>query len=254
MLFVVGIGLWIVGDVVWAVLAQLDLEPFPSVADAFYLLGYVCFAVGLYHLDRSRKPGGDRTGMIDAVVVGVAVSLAVTVLFIEPAWAAEGSALARSVGVAYPVAGVILLVLLTNLRTAGPGRTPALRLLSLALIATLIGDLLFQFAPHMSWLEPSTHLLDAAWLIGYLLLGAAALHPSMAAATARQPRRVQVVSLTSRSPIVPGQHRRDFSKSRRGSRRLWSARLSLGFWREALSLADTGGVRPGRTPFPLWCL
>src|SRR5674476_563196 len=196
LLFAGGIVLWSLGDVVWAIVRLMGSEPFPSAADAFYLLGYGAFAVGLHHLARSRKPGGDRTGMIDALVVGVAVGLAATVFLIEPGWAAEGSALARSVGVAYPIADVMLLVQLTSLRTAGHGRTPALRLLSLALIATLIGDLLLQSAPAISWLAPNTHLLDAAWLIGYLLFGAAALHPSMAAATDRQPRGVKVASLT----------------------------------------------------------
>src|SRR5450756_1022832 len=196
LLFVTGIVLWSLGDVVWAVVGLMGGEPFPSAADAFYLLGYGAFAVGLHRLARSRNPGGDRTGMIDAVVVGVAVGLAVTVFFLEPAWAAGGSVLARSVAVAYPVADVMLLIQLTNLRTAGHGRTLALRLLSLALGATLIGDLLYQSAPGISWLAPNTHLLDAAWLIGYLLFGAAALHPSMAAATDRQPQGVKVASLT----------------------------------------------------------
>jgi len=196
LLFAAGILLWSVGDIAWAIVRAMGSEPLPSVADVFYLLGYGAFAVGLHHLARSRNPGGDRTGTIDAVVMGVAVSLVMTVFFIEPAWAAEGSMLAKSVGVAYPVADVILLVQLTNLRTAGHGRTPALRLLSQALIATLIGDLLYQSAPAISWLAPNTHLLDAAWLIGYLLFGAAALHPSMAAATDRQPQGVKVASLT----------------------------------------------------------
>ena len=203
LLFAAGILLWSLGDIVRAVVGLISSEPVPSAADLLYLLGYGALAVGLHHLARSRKPGGDRTGMIDAVVVGVALSLAVTALFIDPVWAAQGSVLARSVGVAYPVAAVILLVQLTYLRAAGHGRTPALRMLSLALIATLIGDLLFEFAPRMSWLEPSMHLLDAAWLTGYLLLGAAALHPSMAAATDRQPQGVKVASCllyTSPSP------------------------------------------------------
>jgi len=196
LLFATGILLWSLGDVVWTIVTLMGSEPFPSAADAFYLLGYGAFAVGLHHLARSRNPGGDRTGMIDALMVGVAVGLAVTVFLVEPGWAAGGSALARSVGVAYPVADVILLIQLTNLRTAGHGRTPALRLLNLALIATLIADLLFQSAPGISWLAPNTRLLDGAWLIGYLLFGAAALHPSMAAATDRQSQGVKVASLT----------------------------------------------------------
>ena len=72
LLFVTGIVLWSLGDVVWAVVGLMGGEPFPSAADAFYLLGYGAFAVGLHHLARSRNPGGDRTGMIDALVVGVA--------------------------------------------------------------------------------------------------------------------------------------------------------------------------------------
>src|SRR5665648_900801 len=98
LLFAAGILLWSLGDVVWAVVTLMGGEPFPSAADAFYLLGYGAFAAGLHRLARSRNPGGDRTGMIDALVVGVAVGLAATVFLIEPGWAAEGSALARSVG------------------------------------------------------------------------------------------------------------------------------------------------------------
>lgn len=188
-LLAAGTVIWTGGDLLWGLFDHvLGIDPFPSVADVLYLLGYPMIAGGLYQLARARNPRRERTAVLDALVVGVAVALVLWIVFIVPAWTdPEGTLVSRVVAVAYPVADVMLLVQLVHLRTASPLRSVSLRLLGAALAATLLGDLLFQAAPYVAALGANFHLLDATWLLGYTLLGAGALHPSMAPATAPQP-------------------------------------------------------------------
>ena len=58
-LLAVGNGMWVVGDLIWAILAARGLDPFPSVADVIYLLAYVVLGLGLYRLARARRPEVD---------------------------------------------------------------------------------------------------------------------------------------------------------------------------------------------------
>ena len=197
-----GSGMWMLGDLFWAILDWRGLDPFPSVADGVYLVGYVVLAAGLYRLSRSRSPHRDARAVLDALIVGAVVTLVLTVLFIEPAWEAEDTLLARLVGAAYPVGDVMLLVQITHLRTAGRGKSPALRMLTFGLAVTMVADLLFQAAAYLPALDERIHLLDPGWILGYLLFGAAALHPSMASATAEQRWSLEPMSLTRRQLLL----------------------------------------------------
>jgi diguanylate cyclase (GGDEF)-like protein len=72
-----------------------------------------------------------------------------------------------------------------------------MRLLVAAMGLTLLADLLYQMTLYDTWLAANVHLLDILWMVAYLLFGAAAMHPSMVATTARQPRLSVVGSLTT---------------------------------------------------------
>jgi diguanylate cyclase (GGDEF)-like protein len=189
-----GVAAWIAGDATWMVIeSALGIEPFPSVADVFYLLGYPLLAAALYRLSRARNPAGDRASVLDALVAGIAVGLVMWVAFIKPTWTATGvTMLERVVGVAYPVGDVVLLVQLVYLGGVGLGGSRALRLLGGALAATLLADVLFQAALYAPALERNLAVLDSLWLIGYVLIGAAALDSSMTRVAETGPaRRVQ---------------------------------------------------------------
>ena len=45
-----GLAVWVAGDTVWILRERLGADPFPSVADAVSLLGYVLLAVGIVRL------------------------------------------------------------------------------------------------------------------------------------------------------------------------------------------------------------
>ena len=80
-LLIVGQLMFVAGDIVWDVLADVfHKQPFPSVADAIYLVGYPFLAAGLVGFVRSRIPGRDRASLIDALVIGSAVTVVAWVL------------------------------------------------------------------------------------------------------------------------------------------------------------------------------
>jgi hypothetical protein len=85
---------------------------------------------------------------------------------------------------------VLLLALAARLATTPGRRTAALRLLIASLAVTMAADTLFS---ALALSGSATVVTDGLYLIDYLLLGAAGLHPSMAGLS--EPARRQVARL-----------------------------------------------------------
>jgi hypothetical protein len=90
------------------------------------------------------------------------------------------------VSLAYPVGDALLLALASALAVAGGKRVVAYWLLVGNLVVTLVADTAF---PVLALRGADTAPVDAGYVIGYILLGAAALHPSMAALSEPAPER-----------------------------------------------------------------
>lgn len=198
-LFAVGIALWVVGDLMWAVFDHiLDIDPFPSAADALYLAGYPLFAVGLRRLARARNPDGDITARLDAALVGTVAFVVLWVLAIGPAFEkSQVDVLDAAVAAAYPLSDVLLLVVLVYLAADTRFRSPSLRMLAAGFATTMLADVMFALVEVLPWVGESGAAVDWLWLSGYLLMGFAALQPSMAQAGDRQPR----LALTARAGV-----------------------------------------------------
>jgi diguanylate cyclase len=69
LLFVVGDLLFDLHERVW------KTDAFPSMADGFYLAGYLPLATGLLLLIRARTPGRDRASLIDATIIATGLGL-----------------------------------------------------------------------------------------------------------------------------------------------------------------------------------
>jgi two-component system cell cycle sensor histidine kinase/response regulator CckA len=124
---------WLAGEVTWSV-TELGLDrqpPFPSLADAFYLSSYalmlpavLCgFAPGL----RARA----ARAALDASILVASLGYVGFVLLIEPqlGW---GRSLATATGIAYPLLGVAIVMLLVSVAFAGRRGMP----LSIGLVVT----------------------------------------------------------------------------------------------------------------------
>ena len=180
--FAAGQIVFVIGDLTYSYyLFVLEQEPYPSVADVFYLASYPMLVTGLLLLLRSRRStAGD---LVDAAIVATGLGLVFWVFVLHPVAAdAAASALERATSTAYPAADVLLLALLARLFTDAGARTTSVRLLGLAAALLLAADTAFSLIP-LYLEDASTHPTDPMFLLSYVVWAAAALHPSMADAS-----------------------------------------------------------------------
>jgi signal transduction histidine kinase len=164
--------------------------PFPSVADGLYLAFYPILAAGLLLLVRGRAPGRDAASLIDATIITTGVGMLSWVFLIGPYVRLPDLSLSqRLVSIAYPLGDLLLLAVAVRLwRTGGAGVVSS-RLLAFGLLALMASDTVYG----LSLLNSDWQIggpIDAVWILYYVALGLAALHPSM-------------VSLSEPMPINP---------------------------------------------------
>jgi diguanylate cyclase (GGDEF)-like protein len=180
---------FVVGDGIFAVY-ELGLHqdpPVPSVADLFYLAGYPLLVVGLVRLRQHREHIGSREDNADAAIVSMAV-LALSWRTLMSSYAEDPSlgGFGKLVTMAYPIMDVGIIFIVMSSLLFGGGRSMSLRLIAVAMVAMLITDFGYDLIVLHSTYNAG-NAVDAGWLINYVLIAAAALHPSMAT----QPHRKQ---------------------------------------------------------------
>jgi signal transduction histidine kinase len=158
----------------------LEVEPpYPSVADAFYLACYALLAGGLLLLVRERAPGRDVASLIDATIITIGVGLLSWVFLIGPNVRAPDLLLSqRLVSIAYPLCDVLLVAVAVRMWRTGGHASAASRLLTLGLVALLAADTVYGLS-LLSGGWDAGGPVDATWIVFYLGVGLAALHPSM---------------------------------------------------------------------------
>jgi signal transduction histidine kinase len=199
---------WTVADALWGAYQAADREPFPSLADPFYLIGYAFIAAGLLAAGRARAGRlGVRT-LIDPAIIMVVGGYAAYVYIIAPAIDnpdLNGSATALAV--AYPVCDVALAGIAARMVFTEHGSERCLRLLVGAIMLVLAGDVIFATAGDQR--QHSVLLADALLMAGALTIGLAAVHPSMTSLTAphrggaRENRTVRVIAVSFTCAVVP---------------------------------------------------
>ncbi|MGW9388437.1 aminotransferase class I/II-fold pyridoxal phosphate-dependent enzyme [Streptomyces globisporus] len=181
-------------------------NPFPSPADAFYLMTYPLFTVGLLGLVHNRMAGRDVPGMLDALIITAGLALPVWVFLVQPLTQADGLTWEqRAISIAYPLGDVLVLALLVRLLTLGsaPSRNRSLHLLVLGTLTLLCFDIAYGILQLSGTWQAGT-VLDSGWVFFYTAWGMAALHPSMAELTTREHRQESLVPPTGRLFLLSG--------------------------------------------------
>ena len=161
-----------------AVVQHLDPEPFPSLSDlgwlAFYPLAYAFVALLL----RAQVVRWHASTWLDGLVACCGLgALAVALVFRQVLVRGEGSFAAVAVALAYPVADLLVLVILVGaLAIMGWRAGPRWWLLSAGLGSFSIGDVVFLFQSAGAGYVAGTWV-DVAWLVGVALMAAAAWAP-----------------------------------------------------------------------------
>ncbi|MDQ3929457.1 MAG: PAS domain-containing protein, partial [Chloroflexota bacterium] len=182
--------LFVAGDATYNVyeyVFHIQEYPFPSPADALYLAGYPFLAGGLLLLIRERGPGVDRAALIDAALITAAAAVASWIFLIGPSAGDQTlSPLGRVISAAYPLMDLLVLAATLRLLVGTSIRIVAFYLLCLGLLSLLVADSIYTTLV-LAESYNNGNPVDAGWLISYLTLGSAALHPSMRTLPERAP-------------------------------------------------------------------
>ncbi|MFO8155671.1 MAG: GGDEF domain-containing protein [Thiohalospira sp.] len=193
------LGLAAGGHAIWYWLDLHGLEPFPSVADVFYLAVYPLFMAAIWMI--GQHTGRDEGALSDGLIVGIAAAVPGWALLIAPY--VHDPALSTGqllVSAAYPVADLILLPLILRLVFLHRARITAHLFLLLGMLAYLVADMLYAHGNSAGWYAPGG-VTDGLWLVAYVLFVAAIWHPSASS----EPRSdVTVAEMTGRRLVVLG--------------------------------------------------
>jgi signal transduction histidine kinase len=183
--------------------------PFPSIADPLYLAVFPAIVAGLLLLIRERNRGGDRSSLIDSMIIATAIGLLSWMFLMAPyAHDVHLSGLQKLTSLAYPLADLLVLSVALRLAVGGGAKSRSYYLTVLSIGVLFATDTAYGWEQLHGLYQPGSGL-DGGWLVFYLLLGAAALHPSMtvvkgAAVPARltRPRLAVLAVATFVAPVT----------------------------------------------------
>lgn len=179
LLMAAGQGLFVAGDLLYNWYGLIGEDPFPSMADVLYLAGYPLIALGLLLFIRRRVGGGDRGGLLDAAILTTAMAILSWTFLMQPLIASsELDPLSLAISLAYPIGDLILIGVALGLMATPGARAPSFRFLAVSLVAVMIADQIYAIQ-NLDGSYVSGGPLDTLYLVGYVLFGAAAAHPSM---------------------------------------------------------------------------
>jgi diguanylate cyclase (GGDEF)-like protein/PAS domain S-box-containing protein len=182
-----GTALFVCGDLVWTMYELTSNRPPPvfSFADVLYLAGYPVLFLGGVAMARAAGVRA-RSSAVNACIAGVAGSMILWQLVLEPGSRTNGYSAAALSMATYPLADLAILSMLLTLLMTRDSRVPALWFALMSFVFLLGADTVY------SWMQLSASyhradLVDALWLGSYVALGLAALDPSMTRLTLRVP-------------------------------------------------------------------
>jgi len=174
---------WGGGQAVWCwyELVARRASPFPSAADLGYLGAVPLAIAALLAFPAAPAAVASRVRtLFDGLIIGGSLLFVGWALLLGRLWGEGGDPLALAIGLAYPLGDVLLVTMVVLVfgrgieRRAGTGA-----LLGPALLCLAVADVAFVWGTQ-SGTYASGAPTDAGWVIGYLLVGLAALRPGPA--------------------------------------------------------------------------
>jgi len=178
-LFAVGYASWGIAETIWFgydILAGGN-PPQPSMADAFYMTGYLFMAMGLVRLVFARGTRGARSSALDALALTIALgTILVQLELVAPGTLSDGWSAANVLAVVYAVLDVPLLGGIAWLLLSPGRRGTPLVLMVGAFAATYAADV--AYALGVGYYAADVAVSNFAYPMAYFLAAAAALHPA----------------------------------------------------------------------------
>ena len=178
--FILGLSfcMFLIGQVIWAyVEVVLQIEPFPSIADAFYLAFYPLALWGLLSLPSVPHNRRERlTVWLDLLSVLTAATMFVGYFIIIPTAAISNDILTLVIAPAYPIGSLLVIggILVVLYRRPSPNTQSALTYLLIGMLFFVGGDFAFGYTSLIGTYKVG-HWTDASWNVAQLFFGLAAL-------------------------------------------------------------------------------
>ncbi|GGQ84570.1 hypothetical protein GCM10010166_63450 [Couchioplanes caeruleus subsp. azureus] len=189
------IGMSLLANAGWAAaMAPSGVPHFPSFGDLCYVVTLSLLTASVYQWVR---PGAASGGLIDAAIVTMGGAAVLWVLVVAPLmYDAPFTGLRLGAYLSYSAVDLIILALTIRVVVVTRVRSVAYRLVVAASTVFVLTDTLYYavLLSHNVRLDRPTAV---GWLAAYVLMGGAALHPSMARSVGSMPRP----SLSSRSRL-----------------------------------------------------
>ncbi len=172
---------WAIGEAFWRYYVEIGQAPFPSLADVGFSSFPPLVFAGLI-LQPSSKNAQKRVFLIldSLIVMGALLSIAWFLLLGHLAQASNETALAKFLGLYYPVTDIVLLSCIAFLLLRGSSqlyRTPARRisllLLGIGLCLFSAGDFVFNVLENLGAYHDGTWL-DLSWPLGMVIMATGA--------------------------------------------------------------------------------
>lgn len=184
-----------------------------SLSNYVYYALYPCLITGMMLLGWSRTGLRNWASMVDATTIATGFGLLAWVFVIHPALGRPEVGVGAEIWMLlFPSGDLLMIAMLVRLMIGGGARSASFRLLTASLLVTLAGDITWAILDRLTE-EPGpfgNQVMSTIFFVGYLLLGLAALHPTVREVGQRagpaQPRlnRPLLAALTAASLIAPG--------------------------------------------------
>jgi len=203
-LLAISIGCFTVGDDVFDYYQVVVHNiPFPSYADAIYLIGYLFLFAGVLRLTRNPNITSNREDRCDAAIVALG-AMALSWQFLMNSYVHDVtlSTFGMLVNVAYPMMDIALVFIVFRALFFRGARFTFQKLLAASVVTLFVADFIYDLQQlHNSY--TSGNFVNAIYLIQYLLIAATALHPSVAAASREESARPERDALSLQRGRMP---------------------------------------------------
>jgi hypothetical protein len=171
---------WCVGEAVWSIYEVVlgVASPFPSAADAGFLLAVPLAIAGVLFFWTAPRGTAQRWRLVlDAVTIAIALTFTGWSLGLHEVELSPGSVTERAILLAYPIGDILIAtILILAIRRATRFQHGRMLLLLGGLAANAIADSVFAYLTATGTYP--TLLIDAGWVVGYLMIALAALWPA----------------------------------------------------------------------------
>jgi diguanylate cyclase (GGDEF)-like protein len=180
-------AVWAVGEAIltWYTFARNGAVPFPSAADAGFLIAMPLAAIGVLLFPSAPRLGVSRARMpLDGVIVaGSLLIVSWTTALGTVYHSGSGSVFSQAVGLAYPISDVIVATVGISVLARGRNRQRvAVALVVVGLLCFTVSDSSLAYLSHVASFRYDT-LVDAGRVAGLLLIALAPMWPSERAAS-----------------------------------------------------------------------